>query len=168
MNLLFHLLLLIRFVSPPFVFRYLHPFWAMIVNECVLDGIISPHHFFTNTIPKQIIGKHKLTYDIPLDSWGFFNALQPVLLTSNNHYHVFDRYRGILILLFAWRITGLILVYVLRSYKILAFFPNMFIALYLAVSFSHLTGVDIRSIITPFLLVFYLRELYIISLNPSV
>lgn len=163
---LFYLLLLIRAVVPPFLFAKVHPFYAMILDEVGLDGFISPHHFFIDTIPDHIKGRHKLAYDIPLDTWGFFNGLQPVVLKSNPYYHVFEGYRPLILALFVYKLIGIALVYKLKDFRVFIFFPNFFIAVYLAVAYCRLFGEkDINKVIKFAILATYVRELYLVYIN---
>jgi len=155
-------------LSPPLLFAKLHPGFAMFLNEFGLDGLVSPHHFFIHTIPEEIKGKHKLYYDIPLDTWGFVNSFQPILLSSNPYYSVFSGYRNFLSVLYAYRIIGLVLTYKLRDVKILSLFPNLFIAAYFAISLCHLINYkDVNRMIAISFVIFYIRELYIITLNKT-
>ena len=88
---LFYSLLAIRTIGPPIVFNYIHPFYAMIIDEAVLDGLIAPHHILRRYIPSEYLKSEvvKRYYDIPLDSWGFINSLQPILLKNHKYYDVF-------------------------------------------------------------------------------
>jgi hypothetical protein len=141
----------------------------MLTNEFILDGFISPHHFFIDTIPAHIKGKHKIKYDIFLDGWGFFNGLLPVLYKRNPYYHIFDKYRHILLGLFIWKIIGYILVYKYKDYRFNLIFQNFFISVYLSVSFCDFFNIQKnKSVITSlFIIAFVLREIYLVSLNKN-
>ena len=83
--------ILIRLIVPIFLFKEVDPFWAMLINEAVIDGVFSPHHIPIGFIPQEYrkYANHYYT-DKPLDTWGFLNGLQPVLLKSNKFYSRFE------------------------------------------------------------------------------
>lgn len=166
---LFYSLQAIRIISPPIVFKYIHPFYAMIIDEGVLDGIIAPHHVFKNLVPKEFHKNRKKYWDIPFDTWGFINSLQPILIKNHKYYDVFNNYRDLIIFLFIWRMIGIALIYKFNTLNHLILFPNFFIAVYLAVSFCSLKNITdkniIHNIIFLFMILFYIRELFIIKLN---
>jgi len=166
-DLVFKVLLLTRVVFPPIIFSVFHPFIAMLFNECVLDGIVSPHHFFIDYIPKDIRGQHKVKYDIFLDAWGFLNGLIPVLYSENKFYHVFEKTRLLILTLFLWKIIGYILVYKFKNYKYSLIFQNFYLAVYLAVSFCDFFKIrkNVGKVAAVFILIIVLREFYLVSLN---
>ena len=168
--MLFKTLILIRCIFPPIIFSVFHPFIAMVLNEFVLDGLISPHHFFIGSIPEHIKGHHKLKYDLFLDSWGFLTGLLPVLYKGNKFYHVFEKYRILVLSLFVWKIIGSILVYVYKDYRFNLVFQNFFIAVYLSVGFCDYFNINslLRGrIIAVFIVMSILRGVYIVSLNKT-
>ena len=168
-NSLFYTLLTIRLVAPPIIFQYIHPFYAMILDEVVIDGVIAPHHIFNGMVPKKFHIFRKPHYDLPLDFWGFLNGLQPILCKEHQYYHVFKGYRKFLVILFIWRTIGTILLYVTKNPRILAIFANFFIGAYLAIAGCSLYKITdkhtITSIIIISMLFFYVRELLLIKLN---
>ena len=168
--MLFKMLILIRCIFPPVIFSIFHPFIAMVLNEFVLDGFVSPHHFFINTIPKYILNHHKLKYDLFLDSWGFITSLLPVLYKGNKFYYVFEKYRLLILSLFVWKIIGSILVYKYKDYKFTLVFVNFFLAVYLSIGFCDYFNINQslhRKIMAVFILVFVLRDFCLVSLNKT-
>lgn len=164
----FNLLLIIRAFFPPVIFTFFHPFIAMLIDECILDGIISPHHFFTHLIPDNIKGKHKVNYDIYLDSWGFFNGLLPVLYKGNKYYKVFENYRTLVLSLFLLKIIGNVLLLYYKNYKTNYIFQNFYIAVYLAIGFCDYFNLDRKyytKIMILFIIILMIREQYIVSVN---
>jgi len=142
----------------------------MVLNEFVLDGLISPHHFFIGSIPEHIKGHHKLKYDLFLDSWGFLTGLLPVLYKGNKFYHVFEKYRILVLSLFVWKIIGSILVYIYKDYRFNLVFQNFFIAVYLSVGFCDYFNINslLRGrIMAVFIVMSIIREVYIVSLNKT-
>lgn len=97
---LFYVLITTRFVAPLILFYYVHPFYAMLLDEFVVDGIIAPHHLFRSFVPTEFNVFRKPHYDLPLDAWGFFNGLQPVICKGHKYYNVFDGYRTLILSLF--------------------------------------------------------------------
>ena len=169
-DVLFKTLILIRCIFPPIIFTVFHPFIAMVLDEFVLDGIVSPHHFFTWSIPEHIKGHHKLKYDLFLDSWGFLNALLPVLYKAHKFYYVFEKYRTLILYLFVWKMIGSILVYKYKDYRFNLVFQNFFIAVYLSVGFCDYFNIDSSlhgRIMAVFIVMFILREVYLVSLNKT-
>ena len=168
-DLLFYSLIIIRVISPPIIFKYMHPFYAMIVDECIVDGLIAPHHLFRQYIPQKFLVHRKPHYDIPLDLWGFLNGLQPIMCKKHKYYYVFKGYRQLLLSLFIWRLIGIILLYIIRDPRILAIFSNFFIGTYLAISGCHLFKIKnkrkINAVILISVLFFYIRQLYLIHMN---
>jgi hypothetical protein len=153
-------------VIPPILFNKFHPFFAMLLNEFGVDGFISPHHFFLSSTPESIKGHHKLSYDIQLDAWGFLNSFQPILLKSNPYYYVFEKYRIFLTFLFVYRMVGIFLFYKLRDMRVLAVFPNLFIAAYLAISYCEMfEDRNIKRALKISFFLFYLREIALVSVN---
>jgi len=169
-EVLFKTLILIRCIFQPIIFSVFHPFIAMVLNEFVLDGLISPHHFFIGSIPEHIKGHHKLKYDLFLDSWGFLTGLLPVLYKGNKFYHVFEKYRILVLSLFVWKIIGSILVYIYKDYRFNLVFQNFFIAVYLSVGFCDYFNINslLRGrIMAVFIVMSIIREVYIVSLNKT-
>lgn len=169
-DVLFKTLILIRTIFPPIIFTVFHPFIAMVLDEFVLDGLVSPHHFFIGSIPEHIKGRHKLKYDLFLDSWGFLFGLLPVLYKNNKFYYVFEKYRTLILSLFIWKIIGSILVYKYKDYRFTLVFQDFFIAVYLSVGFCDYFKIDssLRSrIMAVFIVMFILREFYLVSVNKT-
>lgn len=170
-NLLFYTLLTIRLIAPPFVFKYIHPFYAMILDELVLDGFIAPHHIFKPHINPKFHPNRKRHYDIPLDLWGFICSAIPLVCKKHKYYPVFKGFRKFLLFLLAYRTIGIMLVYPTHSMKHLKFFPNLYIGAYLAVSGCHLLKIkDKRAVIATmmvFMVIFYARELVLIQFNKN-
>lgn len=170
-SFIFNLLLLTRVIFPPIIFSLFHPFIAMLINECILDGLISPHHIFTDSIPESIKTKHKVSYDIYLDSWGFLNGLLPVLYKNNEFYNTFENYRMLVLTLFLWKIIGNIVLFYYRNYKTNYIFQNFYIAVYLAIGFCDYFKVDkkiyLLKIMILFITISVIREHFIISVNES-
>lgn len=166
-DLVFKALLLTRVILPPIIFSVFHPFIAMLFNECVLDGIVSPDHFFKDYIPRSVRGKHKLKYDIVLDSWGFLNGLIPVLYSGNKFYQVFEGKRTLILSLFLWKLIGNIVIYRSKNYKYALVFQNFYLSVYLATSFFDFFKIreNKGKIMAIFILVFVLREIFIVSMN---
>lgn len=167
-NLVFSSLLAIRAVAPPLIFSYLHPFIAILIDEFFLDGCISPHHFFVDFIPENIKGKHKIAYDIFLDTWGFANGLLPVLYNQNKFYPVFQDYRALVLSTFIYRLIGNILVYKFRDYRYLLIFQNFYLPVYIAIAFCDYFDINkkyLTKIILILVILFVIRELYLVSIN---
>jgi hypothetical protein len=167
--ILFYTLLSTRLVAPPIIFYYLHPFYAMIIDECVVDGLLAPHHLLINLIPKEMNINRKPHYDLPLDAWGFLNGLQPIMCKKHKYNHVFKGYEVFLITLFFWRMIGIALLYVTKNLKVLAVFANFYIGAYLAIAGCSLYKVTnkrtINIIIIVSMLLAYTREIFLIKLN---
>lgn len=161
-------LYIIRFVCPIFVFIYFHPFFSMIINEGIIDGILDPHQpLFKNVTCKQYNRKGK--YDIALDFWGFLNSLKPVINKNNNYYHIFDNYRIFLLTLYIWRQIGIILILKYKNLEHLKYFPNFYIGAYIAITgcsyFKIKNKKDINIIIILCMIISYMRELILIKKN---
>lgn len=168
---LFYTLLSARLVAPPIIFYYIHPFYAMILDEVVVDGVIAPHHLATSLglIPPEMNIKRKPHYDLPLDAWGFLNALQPIMCKKHKYNHVFKGYETFLIILFVWRMIGVILLYVTKNIKVLAIFANFYIGAYLAIAGCSLYKVTnkktVNTVIIVSMLLAYTRELLLVGIN---
>lgn len=165
-NPIFTSLIATRIVSPPIVFSIFHPFIAMLLNEVVLDGMISPYHFFSAYIPDHV-KNFKLDYDSPLDMWGFLTAMLPVLYKGNKFYSIFEGYRSLLTMAIVWRFVGYIVAYKTRSWKWFLVFQNFFISLYLAIGFCDFFKIkkNQQEIMYVSILIFILREFYLVYLN---
>jgi hypothetical protein len=141
----------------------------MILDEVVVDGLIAPHHFAKNLVPKEFHVNRKPSYDLPLDAWGFLNGLQPIMCKKHKYNYVFKGYETFLITLFVWRMIGIILLYVTKNLKVLAVFANFYIGAYLAISFCSLYKITnkktINIIIIISILIAYIRELLLININ---
>jgi hypothetical protein len=166
-SLVFNILIAIRIIFPPIIFSVFHPFIAMLLNECVLDGLVSPYHFFKKYVPPTI--KHdKLTYDMPLDIWGFLNGLIPVLYTGNKFYNVFENHRALIVASFVFRLIGYVVAYRTRSWRGFLIFQNFYISIYLGISFCDFFKIKQRDqvrVIALFIIIFVLREFYLVSIN---
>ena len=83
---LFYTLLSIRLVAPPIIFYYIHTFYAMILDEVIVDGLLAPHHFSHSLklVPIEFNVYRKPHYDLLLDAWGFLNGLQPTVCKNIN------------------------------------------------------------------------------------
>lgn len=168
---LFYTLLSIRVITPPIIFYYMHPFWGMILNEVVVDGIISPQHVYQTfgLVPEEFDNMRKPHYDLPLDAWGFLNSLQPIMCKNHKYNDVFVGYESFLLGLFLWRTIGIILLYIIKDVRILALFPNFFIGAYTAISGCSLYKVankkTVNIVIILAMLIAYVRELYLIMRN---
>jgi hypothetical protein len=169
MNIIFIFLLSLRAIFPPLIFSFLHPFLAILINECILDGMISPHHFFLQYIPDNIKGFHKINYDIFLDSWGFANGLLPVLYKYNKFYDVFENNRIFILTLFLWRIIGNIIVYKFKNYRFLLLFQNFYLPIYLAITCVDYFNLDkqryLLKLMILFTILFFIREIYLVKIN---
>ena len=168
---LFYALLIIRLTAPPIIFHYIHPFYAMILNEGVVDGLIAPHHIFTNLnmVPNLFLKHRKPYYDLPLDAWGFLNSLQPLVCKKHNYNNVFKGYEKCLTILFVWRQIGIVLLYIFKNPRILALFPNFYLGVYIAIAGCSLYKIKnkntINSLIISSILLVYARELMLIKTN---
>ena len=168
-DLLFYTLLIIRLSAPPLVFNYIHPFYAMIIDELVLDGFIAPHHVFRRFVNPKFHPNRKRHYDIPLDLWGFICSAIPLICKKHKYYPVFEGFREFLLFLLAYRTIGIMLVYPKHSMEHLKFFPNLYIGAYLAVSGCYLLKIKNSGTIIAAMLgcmaIFYVRELHLIQIN---
>ena len=166
---LFYTLLSTRLIAPPIIFYYVHPFYAMILDEVVIDGLIAPHHLFKPFVPTEMDTYRKPHYDLPLDAWGFLNRLQPIMCKKHKYSYVFKGYESFIISLFVLRMIGIVLLYVLKDMRILALFPNFFIGAYLAISGCSLYKITnkktVTSVIVVSMLLAYIRELCLINVN---
>jgi len=176
--------IILRIILPPLVFHYFHPFWAMVINECILDGILGYHHIlmsggdlighdnirkiFNNKKYLQR-GVYKLYFDVPLDLYGFIWGLYPVLYKGHKYYNVFEKYRCQIVALMVFRIIGIILIYITKNFKNLGICPNLYIGVYLAVSYCKLVDIQdkktINSIIAIAMFVAICRDWLIICYN---
>lgn len=132
----FYLATLIRIVVPIFLFHKMNPFWAILINEFVLDFLMSPHHLVREIMPedKKCWANHYYS-DKPLDTWGFLMALQPVVLPSNKFYHIFDGYRDLIFYLFIYRFIGFIIFCKTKVRQVFVIFANFYFTTYLVVAF---------------------------------
>jgi hypothetical protein len=132
----FYLAITARLLIPIFLFQKVSPFYAILINEIILDFFISPHHYVKYTMPldKRIYANHYYT-DKPLDHWGFAMSLQPVLLNKNKYYNMFEGYRQFLLNLFLFRLLGFILFLIIKKKQIFVLFPNFYLTSYLIISF---------------------------------
>ena len=81
---LFYTLLSTRLIAPPIIFYYVHPFYAMILDEVVIDGLIAPHHLFKPFVPTEMDTYRKPHYDLPLDAWGFLIGYNQLCVKNIN------------------------------------------------------------------------------------
>lgn len=171
-NKLFYLLLVIRFIFPPFLFIYLHPVYSIIINEVVIDGIIAPHHIFKTLISKKLVKDSKRCHDIPFDTWGFTWSLLPVLYNNNKYYYVFNKYRVFLVTLLIFRFIGILTVYKFHTMKYLLIFPNFYLGAYIAISLCNLLKITetnkINSMIVLFMIISYMREIFLVKINQNI
>ena len=132
----FYLAITARLLIPIFLFQKVSPFYAILINEIILDYFISPHHYIKYTMPldKRIYANHYYT-DKPLDHWGFAMSLQPVLLNKNKYYNMFEGYRQFLLNLFLFRLLGFILFLIIKKKQIFVLFPNFYLTSYVIISF---------------------------------
>ena len=132
----FYLAIIARVIIPIFLFQFVSPFYAILINEIVLDFFISPHHFVKYTMPydKRIYANHYYT-DKPLDHWGFAMSLQPILAKSNKFYNIFEGYRQFLFNLFLFRLLGFIVFLIVKKKQIFVLFPNFYLTSYVIISF---------------------------------
>lgn len=160
-------LLFLRFISPPIIFNYVHPFYAMIIDETVIDGLLAPHHLFKNYVPKGFTDTktRKLQHDIPLDAWGFMLGMTPVICKEHKYYKVFDGYRELITSLFIWRMIGFIMVFITRNMRVLTLFPNFYLPVYTVVAGCSLFRItDKKKIIVLIgvsMVLAYAREFYL-------
>lgn len=168
-NPVFTTLITLRIVLPPIIFSVFHPFIAMLINECILDGVISPYHFFKKYVPSSIDGHDKLIYDTPLDMWGFANGLIPVLYKGSKFYNVFEGYRELIIGAFVWRFIGYIVMYKTKSWAWFLLFQNFYISTYLATGFCDFFNVKHRrkEVMVVSIIIFILREIYLVGINKN-
>lgn len=166
---LFYTLITTRLVAPPIIFYYVHPFYAMLLDEVVIDGIIAPHHLFKSYVPPELNIKRKPHYDLPLDAWGFLNGLQPIMCKNHKYNHVFKGYGSFLVTLFIWRMIGIALLYVTKNLNVLAIFANFYIGAYLAIAGCSLYKITdkktINKVIILCMLIAYGREIFLIMIN---
>jgi hypothetical protein len=132
----FHLATWTRILVPIILFRKVNPFWAILINELILDFFISPHHFVINTMPmeKRYLANHYYS-DKPLDTWGFFMALQPVVDKTNKYYEIFDGYRDLMYYLFIFRLIGYIIFCKVKCKQVFIIFANLYMTTYTIISF---------------------------------
>lgn len=168
---LFYTLLSIRVITPPIIFYYMHPFWGMILNEFVIDGILSPQHVYQTfgLVPEEFDNMRKPHYDLPLDTWGYLNSLQPIACKNHKYHDVFMGYESFLLGLFLWRMIGIILLYVIKDARILTLFPDFFSGAYTAIAGCSLYKVTDKKIVNIVIILVmilaYARELYLIKSN---
>jgi len=131
----FYLSILIRLIVPIFLYRKISPFYAIIINEIILDHFMSTHHYIKFTMPldKRYLASHYYT-DKPLDHYGFFMSLQPVLKKNNKYYATFKGYRKFLLNLFLFRLLGFILYLITNKRQMFIVFPNFYLTSYLIIS----------------------------------
>lgn len=134
----FYISIIIRMVVPVFLFRKIPPLYAILINEIILDHFISAHHYIKYTMPydKRYLASHYYT-DKPLDHYGFFMALQPVLKKENKFYDTFKGYRKFMLNLFLYRLLGLIVYLITNNRQIFILFPNFYLTSYVIISFYH-------------------------------
>ena len=169
---IFYLLLIIRFVFPPLLFIYLHPLYAMSINEIIIDGMIAPHHIFKPLINKKLVKNSKRCHDIPLDTWGFMWSLLPILYKNNKYYYVFNKYRLFMVTLLIFRLIGILTVYKFNTMKYLLIFPNFYIGAYVAISLCDLLKINetskINKIIILCMIISYAREIFLVKINQNI
>ena len=169
---LFYLLLVIRLVFPPLLFIYLHPLYAMSINEVIIDGIIAPHHIFKPLIYKKLVKDSKRCHDIPFDTWGFIWSLLPILYKNNKYHYVFNKYRVFLVTLLIFRLIGILTVYKFHNMKYLLIFPNFYIGAYIAISLCDLLKITetnkINNMIILCMIISYMREIFLIKINQNI
>jgi hypothetical protein len=132
----FYLAITARLLIPIFLFQKVSPFYSILINEIILDYFISPHHYIKYTMPlnKRIYANHYYT-DKPLDHWGFAMSLQPILISTNKFYDMFEGYRQFLLNLFLFRLLGFILFLIIKKKQIFVLFPNFYLTSYVIISF---------------------------------
>jgi hypothetical protein len=132
----FYAAIIIRLIVPIVIFKKYNPFFSILFNEIVLDGIFSPHHFAIHLMPENLkkYANHFYT-DKPLDTWGFLLALQPVVNISNKYYSMFEDYRGLIVGLFVYRLIGYILFLKTKVKQVFLLFPNFFFTIYTIITF---------------------------------
>lgn len=168
----FYLGIIIRIILPVIIFKYFHPFYSILFNEIVLDGLFSPHHVIYYLIPKNL-QKYATDFytDKPLDMWGFLFSLQPILNRNNKFYSVFEGYRKLLFNLFIYRLIGYIVFLVTRNRKVFLFFPNFYLTTYTIISFfSKFLKKSDKRVINKFIILGFILTLvkeFYIHWNPN-
>lgn len=119
-NLSFNFTAIVRIVGPIVLFYFLDPVSAFIIVEGVLDSI-EPN------INRNNIGYH--VRDKILDLWGYFVSF--IALWTNIKDKYLLKYRISLTILFLIRLIGNISFIISRDRRYLAFFPNLYVVLFI-------------------------------------
>ena len=143
-----------RFVLPIYLFQYLHPINAMLINQIIIDNI-DPIYLVNVESPLYNRNIYQ-SWDKVMDIWGYICSLYPVLYGS-----VSPLTQKILIGLLVFRIIGVIVWLVQQQESVFVYFPDFYTAIYYVIfgcQFFHITH---PSIIT-FLIVLsiYLKILH--------
>lgn len=124
-----------RFVLPIYLFQYLHPINAMLINQIIIDNI-DPIYLVNVESPLYNRNIYQ-SWDKVMDIWGYICSLYPVLYGS-----VSPLTQKILIGLLVFRIIGVIVWLVQQQESVFVYFPDFYTAIYYVIfgcQFFHIT-----------------------------
>ena len=146
---------LVRIILPIFLFIYLNPINAMIINQILVDNIdpiylVNVNSNLYNRVAYQ-------NWDKIFDLWGYFISLYPVLFVTKLSIPT----QIIFILLFIYRVIGVIIWYLKQKEDIFIYFPDFYTALYYIIYGCILFKIKNKYIIFVFIILsFYLKLLH--------
>lgn len=116
--------LIVRIFIPPILFSNLAPINAMIINQIVLDNIDPIYLVATNS---HLYDRQKYqTWDKLLDSWSYLVSL----------FYFEKKYLPILTPLLIYRLIGVYYWFKTYNEKVFFYFPDLYTAIYYAISFT--------------------------------
>ncbi len=120
-----------RIVLPALLFAFVTPFFAMVVNELVVDTVIG--HVEESYHLSRIDWQKRV--DKPLDLLGFTYSLYPVLT-----HPAFVGSRELMIALFLYRLIGVIIFVVTENRLFFIAFANFYVGAFYGISLAWTVG----------------------------
>ena len=143
-----------RLVIPIYLFQYLHPINAMLINQIIIDNI-DPIYLLNVESPLYNRNIYQ-SWDKVMDIWGYLCSLYPVLYGS-----VSPLTQKILIGLLVFRIIGVIVWFIQQQESVFVYFPDFYTAIYYVIfgcQFFHITNTSIITFLI--ILSIYLKLLH--------
>lgn len=128
-----------RLVIPIYLFQYLHPINAMLINQIIIDNI-DPIYLVNVESPLYNRNIYQ-SWDKVMDIWGYLCSLYPVLYGS-----VSPITQNILIGLLVYRIIGVVVWFAQHNESVFIRFPDFYTAIYYVLfgcQFFHITNTSI-------------------------
>lgn len=146
---------LTRLLLPIFLFTKLHPINAMLLNQVLVDNIDPIYLVNVNSNLYDRVSYQN--WDKLFDIWGYFVSLYPVFYLTKLSIFIKISF----ILLFIYRIIGVIYWFIKQNEDIFIYYPDLYTALYYIIYGCLFFKIKNKSII--FILIvlsFYLKILH--------